>query len=102
MSRREIPSKSEKSKTRRKSESVKREKRKLNRQAMVTTIVITLIFMFMIGYYAYFVVVESPKIMNNTYNYRIDEKASTVIRGTIYSRSKKKLAYTDKKGQMMI
>lgn len=65
---------------------------------MVTTIVITLIFVFMIGYYAYFVVVESPKIMNNTYNHRIDEKSSTVVRGTIYSRSKKRLAYTDTKG----
>lgn len=70
----------------------------MNRQAMVTTIVITLIFVFMIGFYAHFVVVESPKILNNTYNLRIDEKSSTVVRGTIYSRSKKRLAYTDTKG----
>ena len=65
---------------------------------MVTTIVITLIFTFMIGYYAYFVIATSPKILNNTYNRRIDENASSVIRGTIYSRSKKRLAYTDTKG----
>lgn len=65
---------------------------------MVTTIVITLIFVFMIGYYAYFVVEESPKILNNTYNRRIDTNSSTVVRGTIYSRSKKRLAYTDTKG----
>lgn len=65
---------------------------------MVTTIVITLIFVFMIGFYAYFVVVDSPKILNNTYNHRIDENSSTVVRGTIYSRSKKRLAYTDTKG----
>lgn len=65
---------------------------------MVTTIVITFIFTFMIGYYAYFVIATSPKILNNTYNRRIDENASSVIRGTIYSRSKKRLAYTDTKG----
>ena len=65
---------------------------------MVTTIVFTLIFVFMIGYYAYFVVVDSQKILNNTYNRRIDNNASSVVRGTIYSRSKKRLAYTDTKG----
>lgn len=70
----------------------------MNKQAMVTTIVITLIFVFMIGFYAHFVAVDSQKILNNTYNRRIDENSSKVVRGTIYSRSKKKLAYTDTKG----
>lgn len=65
---------------------------------MVTTVVISLIFVFMIGFYANFVVNQSPKIINNTYNRRIDGSASKVVRGTIYSKSKKRLAYTDTKG----
>lgn len=65
---------------------------------MVTTIVFTAIFCFMVGYYAYFTVVDSNKILNNTYNKRIDNNASKVVRGTIFSRSGKKLAYTDTKG----
>ena len=65
---------------------------------MVTTVVISLIFVFMIGFYANFVVNQSPKIINNTYNRQIDGSASKVVRGTIYSKSKKRLAYTDTKG----
>ena len=64
----------------------------MNKQAKLTTILISLIFVFMIGYYVFFVVEESQKVVNNSYNKRIDASASSVIRGTIYSRSKKKLA----------
>ena len=52
----------------------------------------------MIGYYAYFVVVDSHDVLNSSYNLRIDSKSSTVVRGTIYSREGKKLAYTDTNG----
>ena len=65
---------------------------------MITTIVISVIFVFMIGYYAYFVVVDSHDVLNSSYNLRIDSKSSTVVRGTIYSREGKKLAYTDTNG----
>ncbi|WP_302627011.1 penicillin-binding protein 2 [uncultured Eubacterium sp.] len=98
MSQREIQPKSEKPRTRRKSKSTGIEKKKLNRQAMVTTIVISVIFIFMIGYYAYFIIVDSPKVLSNSSNKRIDSKSSSVIRGTIYSKNGKKLAYTDTKG----
>jgi peptidoglycan glycosyltransferase len=70
----------------------------MNRQATITTIVISAIFIFMIGYYAYFVVVDSNDVLNNPYNLRIDSNSSTVVRGTIYSKNGKKLAYTDTKG----
>lgn len=98
MSRREERRKFQESKTRRKSKSANIERKKMNKQAKLTTILISLIFVFMIGYYVFFVVEESQKVVNNSYNKRIDASASSVIRGTIYSRSKKKLAYTDTKG----
>ncbi len=69
----------------------------MNKQAKITTFVISFIFLFMIGYYLYFVVVDSHDILNNPYNHRIDSQSSTVIRGTIYSKNGKKLAYTDTK-----
>lgn len=77
---------------------MRKEKRKMNRQALVTTIVFSLIFFFMIGYYAYFIVKDSAKIVNNSYNKRIDRNAQSVVRGTIYSNKGKRLAYTDTNG----
>lgn len=64
---------------------------------MVATIFFSTIFLFMIGYYAYFIVVDSQDVVNNNYNKRIDGQADTVVRGTIYSHSGKELAYTDTK-----
>ena len=66
MSRKEERRKSKASIERRKSKYAKIERKKLNRQAMVTTVVISLIFVFMIGFYANFVVNQSPKIINIT------------------------------------
>lgn len=80
--------------TRKKSKSDK----KLNKQAMVATVIFSCIFLFMIGYYMYFILVTSPSIINNSYNRRIDAYADTVIRGSIYSNSGDKLAYTDTNG----
>lgn len=65
---------------------------------MVTTIVFSVIFLFMIGYYIYFIVADSQDVVNNSYNKRIDGQADTVVRGTIYSKSGKELAYTDTNG----
>ena len=52
---------------------------------MTTTIIFALIFFVMIGYYVYFLVVESHDVVNNDYNKRIDGYAETVVRGTIFS-----------------
>lgn len=65
---------------------------------MVATIFFAAIFIFMIGYYMYFIVVDSQDVVNNSYNKRIDAQSDTVVRGTIYSRSGKELAYTDTNG----
>ncbi len=61
---------------------------------MTTTIIFALIFFVMIGYYVYFLVVESHDVVNNDYNKRIDGYAETVVRGTIFSADGDKLAYT--------
>lgn len=42
--------------------------------------------------------VDSQDVVSNNYNKRIDAQADTVVRGTIYSKSGKELAYTDTKG----
>lgn len=65
---------------------------------MVATIFFASVFIFMIGYYMYFIVVDSQDVVNNGYNKRIDAQSDTVVRGTIYSRSGKELAYTDTNG----
>lgn len=86
----------------RKTKSNTRKKSKLNRrvnkQAMVATVVFSALFLFMIGYYMYFILVTSPSIVNNSYNRRIDEYSDVVVRGTIYSGSGDRLAYTDTNG----
>ena len=65
---------------------------------MVATIFFSAIFFFMIGYYMYFILVDSQDVVNNSYNKRIDAQSDSVVRGTIYSRSGKELAYTDTNG----
>lgn len=75
-----------------------KERQKLNRQARITTVFFTLIFCFMIGYYAYYLVEDSQSVANNSYNKRIDSQANQVIRGTVFSSDGKELAYTDTNG----
>lgn len=72
-----------------------KQKRKINRQAIVATVFFSAIFLFMIGFYIYYVMVDSKTVVNNSYNKRIDAQSNSVIRGTIYSNDGDKLAYTD-------
>lgn len=65
---------------------------------MVATVIFSAIFLFMIGYYMYFILVTSPSIINNSYNRRIDEYSDRVVRGTIYSGTGERLAYTETNG----
>ena len=52
--------------------SERKKRKKLNSEIMTTTIIFALIFFVMIGYYVYFLVVESHDVVNNDYNKRID------------------------------
>lgn len=81
-----------------KSTKGKKVKRKRNIQALVTTLIFTAVFLFMIGYYLYFMLHDAETVVMNSKNPRIEEKAKTVVRGTIYSSDGKKLAYTDTNG----
>lgn len=83
---------------RKNSRSSKQELRKLNKQTWVVTIFFAVIFFFMIGYYAYFIAVDSQEIASNSYNKRVDEKQESIVRGTIYASHGEELAYTDTKG----
>lgn len=65
---------------------------------MVATTFFAAIFIFMIGYYIYFIMTDSQDVVNNSYNKRIDAQSDTVVRGTIYSNDGEELAYTDTKG----
>ena len=52
----------------------------------------------MIGYYIYFIVVDSQEIASNSYNKRVDQKTESVVRGTIFAHNGQRLAYTDTNG----
>ena len=52
----------------------------------------------MIGYYVYFIVVDSQEIASNSYNKRVDERQESIVRGTIYASHGEELAYTDTRG----
>jgi peptidoglycan glycosyltransferase len=80
---------------RRRYKSEQKERRKLNRQAMVTSVIFCIIFVFMAGFYLNFIVNKSQDIIKDTHNERVAEKAKTIIRGTIYAEGGEKLAYTD-------
>ena len=73
--------------------SERKKRKKLNSEIMTTTIIFALIFFVMIGYYVYFLVVESHDVVNNDYNKRIDGYAETVEEA-IFSADGDKLAYT--------
>ena len=81
-----------------KSGNGKKIKQKRNVQAVVTTLVFTTIFLYMIGYYLFFMFHDAETVVTNSKNPRIEEKAKTIIRGTIYSSDGEKLAYTDTNG----
>ena len=80
---------------RKNSRSSKQEKRKLNKQTWVVTLFFAVIFFFMIGYYVYFIAVDSQEIASNSYNKRVDEKQETIQRGTIFASHGEKLAYSN-------
>ena len=80
---------------RKNSQSSKSEKRKLNKQTWVVTIFFSIIFFFMIGYYAFFIAFDSQEVASNSYNKRVDEKQEKIQRGTIYASHGEKLSYSD-------
>lgn len=74
---------------------LQRESRRGNKQIMVLTYSITLIFLGMIGYFVYFMVTQSQDIINNPYNKRQEVLAKKVQRGEIRSVDGEVLARTE-------
>lgn len=68
--------------------------KKTNKVVVSTMVIFSLLFIAMGIYYAYFVSVESKKIVKNEYNKRYDTFSKTVVRGSILSDSGEILAYT--------
>ena len=66
-----------------------------NRNIMIITYVILGIFVAMIGYFGYFLQVESENVINNSYNARLDSFADRIVRGSILSSDGQVLAATE-------
>lgn len=71
-----------------------REGRKGNRQILLLTYCITIVFLAMAGFMVYFMVAQSQKIINNPYNKRQEVLAKKVQKGKILSADGKVLAET--------
>ncbi len=76
----------------------RKEERRLNKQTLVTTIIFSLIFVFMLGYYVHFVLKDAPTVISSSQNGRIKEQAKKVVRGSILAKDGEELAYTDTNG----
>lgn len=74
--------------------------RRLNREMATVTYIFMVLFLIMAGYIVYFVLHDSDKVLNNSYNKRQDLLAKRVTKGSILSDKGKVLAETktDKKG----
>ncbi len=71
-----------------------REVRRGNRQILLVTYCITIIFLCMAGFLVYFMAVQSQEIINNPYNKRQEVLAKKVSKGKILSADGKVLAET--------
>lgn len=71
-----------------------KKERRGNSQILILTYSMVIIFMGLVGYFTYFMVAQSQKIINNPYNKRQEVLAKKVQRGKILSSDKKVLAKT--------
>lgn len=79
---------------------LEREGKRGNRQILLVTYSITIIFLCMAGYLTWFMITQSQEVINNSYNKRQEVLAKKVQRGEILSSDGKILAKTetDEKG----
>ena len=57
-------------------------------------VVMTILYMALIGYFLYFVVFQSEEVQLNSYNKRLESIEKEIVRGTIYDGTGEILAYT--------
>lgn len=72
-----------------------KETRRGNKQIMILTYCISVVFLCMTGYFVYFMVTQSQKVINNPYNKRQEVLAKKVQKGEIVSADGKTLAKTE-------
>lgn len=71
-----------------------REGRRGNRQILLLTYCITIVFLCMAGFMVYFMVAQSQSVINNPYNKRQEVLAKKITKGKILSADRKILAET--------
>lgn len=69
-------------------------KKRKNREILVITYFFVGVFLLMLGYMAYYLMIESSDAINNSYNKRQDLLAERVVRGKILSKDREVLAET--------
>lgn len=96
MRKRRLPEKSKENKRGYGRESVgnPRQERRGNSQIMILTYITATVFLCMAGYFTYFMVTKSQKVINNPYNKRQEALAKKIQRGKILSSDGKVLART--------
>lgn len=72
----------------------KRRRRAVNKDIMRITYIFIGLFMLLIGYYTYFLFVDSERVINNSYNKRQSVMEETVTRGKILGSNGEVLAET--------
>ncbi len=72
-----------------------RQARRGNKQIMILTYFVSIVFLCMAGYFVYFMVTQSQKVINNPYNKRQEVLAKKVQKGEILSADGKILAKTE-------
>lgn len=68
---------------------------KANRSILFLTYIVAAVFLCMMGYFGYFLQVNSENVINNSYNSRLDRFADRVIRGELLSHDGQVLARTE-------
>ena len=68
---------------------------KANHNILILTYAVVGIFVAMMAYFAYFLVVQSEDVINNSYNARLDSFADRIVRGEIRSNDNTVLARTE-------
>lgn len=79
-------------------EQEKRQKNKknkgFNREILFSTYLFVGLFVLLMGYFSYFMIFRSEKVINNPYNKRQSLFTERIVRGKIYSRDYEELALT--------
>lgn len=72
---------------------------KANKSILAVTYFMVFLFVGMLGYYAWFIQIDSESTINNSYNARLDQFEERIVRGRILSSDGRVLAQTTTDGE---